>query len=115
MHRDKSHDLLRDGFAEAHRRVREAATGDASGMGTTLVAAFVRRNTAIIAHTGDSRAYHLSGRIVSVTTDHSLVCDMVERGLLDPCELFHHRSAPILHGVSEGISLLNRGYPPPSG
>ncbi|MCP1661895.1 MAG: serine/threonine-protein phosphatase [Methanocalculus sp. MSAO_Arc1] len=90
MHRDKSHDLLRDGFAEAHRRVREAATGDASGMGTTLVAAFVRRNTAIIAHTGDSRAYHLSGRIVSVTTDHSLVCDMVERGLLDPCELFHH-------------------------
>jgi protein phosphatase len=87
---DECHQILREGFAAADKAVKEAAVGDAKGMGTTLVAALIRRDIAIIAHTGDSRAYHLSGQIISVTRDHSLVCDMVERGLLDPSEIQHH-------------------------
>lgn len=87
---DQCHEMLRDGFAAADRAVRSMAVGYAKGMGTTLVAAVIRKRTAIIAHTGDSRAYHLSGRIVSVTEDHSLVSDMVKKGILDPCEVPHH-------------------------
>jgi len=87
---DQCHRLLKEGFSAADTVVKAAATGDAKGMGTTLVAAFIRRRLAIIAHTGDSRAYHLSGRVVSVTRDHSLIADMVERGLLDPSEVVHH-------------------------
>lgn len=87
---EECHQILREGFAVADRAIKAAAVGDARGMGTTLVAALIRRGVAIIAHTGDSRAYHLHGQVVSVTRDHSLVCDMVERGLLDPCEIIHH-------------------------
>ncbi|GAA5262574.1 PP2C family protein-serine/threonine phosphatase [Methanocalculus sp. MC3] len=90
LRNDECHQILRDGFAAADCAVKEAAVGDAKGMGTTLVAAIIRRGVAIIANTGDSRAYHLSGQVVSVTRDHSLVSDMVERGLLDPCEILHH-------------------------
>ncbi len=87
---DECHQILRDGFAAADCAVKEAAVGDAKGMGTTLVAALIRRGVAIIANTGDSRAYHLSGQVISVTKDHSLVSDMVEHGLIDPCEIPHH-------------------------
>lgn len=87
---DECHQILREGFEAADQAVKEAAVGDAKGMGTTLVAALIRRGVAIIAHTGDSRAYHLSGQVVSVTRDHSLVSDMVEQGLIDPSEIPHH-------------------------
>jgi len=90
LRNDECHQILRDGFAAADCAVKEAAVGDAKGMGTTLVAALIRRGVAIIANTGDSRAYHLSGQIISVTKDHSLVSDMVEYGLIDPCEIPHH-------------------------
>lgn len=97
---DECHRILREGFTVADQAVHTAAVGDATGMGTTLVAALIRRGTAIIAHTGDSRAYHLSGRIVSVTRDHSLIADMVERGLLDACEVSHH---PLRSYITQSI------------
>ncbi|MDO8842534.1 MAG: protein phosphatase 2C domain-containing protein [Methanocalculus sp.] len=97
---DECHRIIREGFTAADQAVQTAAVGDATGMGTTLVAALIRRGTAIIAHTGDSRAYHLSGRIVSVTRDHSLIADMVERGLLDPCEVSHH---PLRSYITQSI------------
>ncbi|MCQ1537891.1 serine/threonine-protein phosphatase [Methanocalculus taiwanensis] len=90
LNNEECHKILREGFSAADQAVKAAAVGDAKGMGTTLVAALIRRKIAIIAHTGDSRAYHLSGQVISVTRDHSLVADMVERGLLDPCEIIHH-------------------------
>lgn len=53
------------------------------GMGTTLVAAFVGNEEAVILNEGDSRAYHVNEKgIVLITRDHSLVEDLVERGEL---------------------------------
>ena len=55
------------------------------GMGTTLVSALVRRRHATIINVGDSRAYLINkDGIRQVTTDHSLVQMMVERGELTP-------------------------------
>ena len=55
------------------------------GMGTTLVAAFVRKNTATVVNVGDSRCYNISrDGIRQVTRDHSLVQLMVDRGDLTP-------------------------------
>lgn len=52
-------------------------------MGTTLVAAYVDRQTAVIANVGDSRCYLLNREGVQcLTTDHSLVQLMVQRGEL---------------------------------
>ena len=51
------------------------------GMGTTLVAAFIRGKKATIANVGDSRCYGINrAGIQQITKDHSLVQMMVDRG-----------------------------------
>lgn len=56
---------------------------DFAGMGTTLVAAYVDGHRAAVVNVGDSRCYRLSREGVQcVTTDHSLVQMMVQRGEL---------------------------------
>ena len=55
------------------------------GMGTTLVAALVRGKKVTIINVGDSRAYGITrSGIRQLTSDHSLVQLMVERGELTP-------------------------------
>ena len=56
---------------------------DFEGMGTTLVAAYVDHQMAVIANVGDSRCYLLNREGVRcLTSDHSLVQLMVQRGEL---------------------------------
>ena len=55
------------------------------GMGTTLVALLIRGRQATIINVGDSRAYLINNKgIHQITTDHSLVQMMVDRGELPP-------------------------------
>ena len=55
------------------------------GMGTTLVAALIRGRSVTIVNVGDSRAYLVNkDGVRRITTDHSLVQMMVERGELTP-------------------------------
>ena len=50
-------------------------------MGTTLVAAFFQKDQLTVANVGDSRAYLFNkDGVKSITTDHSLVELMVQRG-----------------------------------
>lgn len=54
---------------------------DFSGMGTTLVAVYLNGVHAVVANVGDSRCYLLNrSGVRCVTTDHSLVQFMVQRG-----------------------------------
>ena len=86
-----------------------------TGMGTTLVAALIRGREVTVVNVGDSRAYVCDrDGIKQLTTDHSLVQMMVDRGELTPelartypgknfitraigtepvvdCDLFHHK------------------------
>ena len=56
-----------------------------SGMGTTMVAALIQGKTVTIANVGDSRAYCVTKNgIRQITTDHSVVEMMVQRGELTP-------------------------------
>lgn len=56
---------------------------DFSGMGTTLVAAYIAGSEAYVVNVGDSRAYLLNrDGVQRITTDHSLVQLMVQRGEL---------------------------------
>jgi protein phosphatase len=58
-----------------------------SGMGTTCTAAVLRDRDLLVGHVGDSRAYLLKdGRISQMTSDHSLVAHLVERGQITPEE-----------------------------
>jgi len=77
--------LLRGAVDLANRSVYEQSQlgTDYDGMGTTLVAALVRQELAVIANVGDSRAYLIGKEgIRFVTVDHSLVELMVQRGEL---------------------------------
>lgn len=61
-----------------------------SGMGTTAVVALIKENNAVIAHVGDSRAYHIGDDIKQLTRDHSVVQSLVEKGELTPTEAKIH-------------------------
>jgi len=82
-------------IAEANRRIWERSLTDpeTAGMGTTVTAALVdaASGTVAIGHVGDSRAYLLrGGAIEQLTTDHSLVAELVESGILTPEEAERH-------------------------
>lgn len=70
---------------------KASSSSELNGMGTTVVAALASGRTAVIAHAGDSRAYITdNGEIKAVTKDHSLVEEMVDRGLITPEEAENH-------------------------
>ncbi len=67
-------------------------TRERHGMGTTVVACLlVDQKRAIVAHVGDSRAYLLRhGRLQSLTRDHTIVEELVDRGVLPAEEAERH-------------------------
>ena len=80
---------------EANRRIWERSVADphVAGMGTTVTAALVdaAAGTVAIGHVGDSRAYLLrDGELDQLTTDHSLVAELVQSGVLTPEEAERH-------------------------
>jgi protein phosphatase len=82
-------------IAEANRRVWERSIADPStaGMGTTVTVALVDApaEQIVFGHVGDSRAYRLRGDdLEQITTDHSLVAELVESGVLTPEEAERH-------------------------
>ena len=70
---------------------RACAEPDLRGMGTTIVAACVRHGRLTVLHVGDSRAY-LAGlrRMQQLTTDHSLVQELVASGQVLPEQAHRH-------------------------
>ncbi len=82
-------------ITEANRRIWERSLTDpeTAGMGTTVTAALVdaAAGSVAIGHVGDSRAYLLrGGSIEQLTTDHSLVAELVQSGILTPEEAERH-------------------------
>ena len=78
-------------MAERYRRVNEAlreeARADArlSGMATTLILACTIGSDLVLAHVGDSRAYLVrNGELHRLTHDHTLVQELVDRGVVRP-------------------------------
>jgi len=87
----------------ANDAVLEAVRNDASlaGMGTTLtLGIFDEEGTLRIGHVGDSRVYLLrDGYIIQVTTDHTLVSEMVARGQITPIQAQTHPRRHLLTRV----------------
>ncbi|MDQ3340191.1 MAG: Stp1/IreP family PP2C-type Ser/Thr phosphatase [Myxococcota bacterium] len=68
------------------------ANRERHGMGTTCVAVLVvDKSHVIVAHVGDSRCYLLrGGRLQTLTRDHTIVEELVDRGLLSAEEAERH-------------------------
>ena len=68
-----------------------------SGMGTTVVAAMMSGGRVVIGSAGDSRAYLIrDGQIQQLTTDHTYVQDLVDRGMIRVDEAMTHPQAHVL-------------------
>jgi protein phosphatase len=88
--------MLRAAIEEASRRVHAMATDEiAMGRpGSTVVAVLMHARGTEVGHVGDSRGYLIhEGQIYRVTRDHSIVQEMVDRGLLTLQQAAHHPDA----------------------
>ena len=83
MRPERIDDMLEQALELANKAVYEQSqlSEEYRGMGTTLVAAFFQKDQLTVANVGDSRAYLFNKEgVQSITTDHSLVELMVQRG-----------------------------------
>lgn len=82
---------------------------DYEGMGTTLVGALVMDDEIILANVGDSRAYVLlNNDLLQITTDHSLVNDLLKSGQISFDEVEEHPQRNILTnalGVGSSVKV----------
>jgi serine/threonine protein phosphatase PrpC len=102
---------FRQALGLAHERVRHEAVDhpELYGMGTTLTLAYTLNDQLYVAHVGDSRCYLFRDRILySVTQDHTLVEDMVRKGVLSPEEAVHHRWRHVITSTVGGESAKVR-------
>lgn len=90
---------LQDAFRDANRAIYRAAKKNPSlkGMGTTCVAVAVCDDQAWWAWVGDSRLYLLrDGTAYRMSEDHTVVQELVRRGLLPPEEACNHPDRSVL-------------------
>lgn len=78
------HKIFEDAIRYANRELIEKskANPELKGMGTTLVALTIIGEKAYAANVGDSRLYLLTDELTQITTDHSLVQEMIRIGEL---------------------------------
>jgi len=84
-------DALYESITYANTEIFEQAAENTeyAGMGTTLVMALIQADRALIANVGDSRLYvHNDSNLKQLTTDHSLVQEMVDNGYLSEEEAY---------------------------
>lgn len=86
-------DVLREAILEANRMVFEKSQSykELEGMGTTAVVAYVKEDTLLWAHVGDSRLYiYDDSQLRRMTNDHSMVQELVNAGTITEAEVIHH-------------------------
>jgi serine/threonine protein phosphatase PrpC len=93
-------EALAAAIREGNAAILERAAGDPGlwGMGTTVTAAALAGERHLqLAHVGDSRAYLLrDGSLEQLTTDHTVVGELVRRGRLTPEQAAIHPERSIL-------------------
>ncbi len=92
-------EILQRGIVRANEEVyaKAAADPELEGMGTTVVAATVVGDYLEVANVGDSRLYVITETAIKqITTDHSLVAEMVKRGGIRPEDARNHPDKNII-------------------
>ncbi len=103
--------LLKNAILSANINVFTLSNKDENlhGMGTTVVAALVNENRAIVCNVGDSRAYLVNeNELKQITRDHSVVQTLIESGKISPEEANQHPKKNIITralGVEENLLI----------
>ncbi|MEJ0104703.1 MAG: protein phosphatase 2C domain-containing protein [Bacteroidota bacterium] len=91
--------MLEEMIQQMHQHIRTAAEENPAynGMGTTATSVFIRDGYIYYVHVGDSRLYHFANNVLSqLSTDQTLVNDMVKDGKLTKEEAEHHDMKHVL-------------------
>jgi protein phosphatase len=81
--------LLKKAIQHANTNIYAMAKtqADCQGMGTTIVTGLLHDNKITVGHVGDSRMYRQrAGKFEQITKDHSLIQELIDRGLYNPAE-----------------------------
>ena len=103
--------MLESAVDAANIEVFDRATADPElmGMGTTLITVIVDNGRAMVVHVGDSRVYYLSSdELRQVTTDHSVVQEMIQKGQITEEQAKAH---PRKHFITRAIGVENEVRP----
>ncbi len=109
-----SQNIMATAIRLANRRVwRESESiPEYTGMGTTLVAVYLKDAKATIGSVGDSRVYHYRGKSLRVLTrDDSLIARLIESGAITLAEAASHPMRSVLTeaaGAKETINVQTR-------
>jgi protein phosphatase len=85
--------VLKSAIIDVNSEIYKTAQKDpqCQGMGTTIVVVLFHDNICTIAHIGDSRLYRKrQNTFTQVTKDHSLIQELIDRGLYSPEEAVKH-------------------------
>lgn len=109
-------EVLRTALTEANSRIWNMPTAEAGlRPGSTVVAALLHDHGADVAHVGDSRLYLVhAGAISQVTSDHSMVQELVNRNLIKAEDAAKHPDAnKILRalGIAKDVDVEVRAEP----
>jgi serine/threonine protein phosphatase PrpC len=84
-------DLFRSAVEDANSALVQINQHDKTDMGSTITGFMITGEHAYILNVGDSRTYMLrDDTIYQLTTDHSLVGQLVAGGLIEPDEVYTH-------------------------
>lgn len=107
--------ILVEAIELANERILEEASQNSAikGMGTTVVVIAItlteEHNKAVIAHTGDSRAYVLRKKNLSLwTKDHTLMEERLALNLITPDQV---RTHPLRHVLTKALGIDPQALP----
>ena len=87
---DSPRALLQEAIEAINTKIYHLQLTTGTDMGTTITAALVRGDLALIANVGDSRTYlWRDGELRQITADHSLVAELVAAGAITPGRGLH--------------------------
>ncbi len=104
-------DLLVSVLKQANSAVYQRSAGEPAcqGMGTTITLCFLLGDQGLVAHVGDSRAYMLrKGTLHQITTDHSLVQELLQKGQITAEEAVNHPQKNVITralGTDAGVEI----------
>ena len=90
---------LEEAIKHANAVIYSTGEADSSlkGMGTTLTAVLISKQSAVVAHVGDSRVYQLRRKKkVFRTNDHSMVFQLVQQGFISEEQARNHPQSNVI-------------------